>query len=305
MKTVALLFAFGLALGPSTAAFAQAPAPAPAMAPGEVQLKLPNGATYIGTVTNGVPDGKGYFQDPDGTQYEGEVHMGRRTGMAEALSPKGDRYRGEWKDGLPDGAGKMTYMLGGAYEGEWKKGRRHGKGVMTFAGSGRSAEVRFENGLRVDVPVERPSAATKSASYSLSGNTPTGSHLPNKVAYGTLPLDKGFDELTADQQRFVRSYYPALDAGDDPPYPAKGAQELYTALAKLAGRLNLHDDILLYVAVDANGKVTSVTTFGKLAPDIKRAIGTAAGLLKYRPAQCGGQPCPGVVPFNLSLTVSY
>jgi hypothetical protein len=303
VKHTDLLLALGLALGAFTTAFAQAPAPV--TAPAEVQLKLPNGGSYIGTVTNGIPDGKGYFQDPDGMQYEGEVHMGHRTGVAEGLFPKGNRYQGEWKDGQPDGAGKMSYMLGGAYEGEWKNGRRHGKGIMSFAGSGRRAEVRFENGQRVDVALERPTKATSSASYSLSSaNAPTGSHIPNKVAYGVVPLDKGFDELTPDQQRFVRSYYPALDVGDDPPYPAKGAQELYSALSTLAGRLNLRDEILVYVAVDADGKVSTVTSFGSLSPEIKRAIGTAAGMLKYKPARCGGQPCPGVVPFNMKLTVS-
>ena len=300
MKLAPLLLALGLALGSSTASLAQT------LAPGEVQLKLPGGGMYIGTVTNGVPDGKGYFKDPDGMQYEGEVHMGKRTGLADGVFSDGNRYQGEWKDGQPDGIGKMTYMLGGAYEGEWKNGRRHGKGTMTFAGSGRRAEVRFENGRRVDVALELPTKTTVSASYSLSsGNAPTGSHIPNKVAQGTLPMDRGFDKLTPDQQRLVRSYYPTLDVGDDPPYPLKGTQELYNMLATLAGRLNLNDKVLVYVAVDADGKVSTVTTIGNFSPDIKRTIGSAAGLLKYKPAQCGGQPCPGVVPFNMALSVSY
>jgi hypothetical protein len=295
-------FLFALALGCTSHALAQAPAAVPT----EVTLKLPGGGTYIGTITNGVPDGKGYFKDGDGMQYEGEVRMGHRTGVAEGLFRNGDRYKGEWKDGKPDGVGTMSYMLGGAYEGEWKNGRRHGKGVMTFAGSGRRAEVRFVDGLRVDLKPDLPSSTASAATYSLSsGNAPVGSHIPRKVAHGAVPLDKGFDELTPDQQRFVRSYYPALDVGDDPPYPVKGGQELYTALATLAGRLRLHDDILVYVAVDADAKVNSVTTVGNLDPQIKRAIGTAAGMLKYKPAQYGGRPCPGVVPFNLSLSVSY
>jgi hypothetical protein len=294
MKPAIFLCALGLALSCSAAV------------PVETTLKLPDGGTYIGTVTNGVPDGKGYFKDADGMQYEGEVHMGHRTGVAEGLFPKGDRYTGEWKDGKPDGIGKKSYMLGGAYEGEWKNGRRHGKGVMTFAGSGRTAEVRFADGVRVDVPPDLPSSTTSAANFSLSSaNAPVGSHIPHKVAHSVLPLDKGFDQLTPDQQRFVRSYYPALKVGDDPPYPVRGGQELYAALATLAGRLRLHDDILVYVAVDAEGKVNTVTTIGNLDPEVKRAIGTAAGLLNYKPAQCSGKPCPGVVPFNLSLTFSY
>jgi hypothetical protein len=303
MRFSALLLALALGLGASITALAQTQTPA--LAPGEVQLRLPDGGTYIGTVSNGVPDGKGYFKDADGSQYEGEVRMGQRTGVADGMFPKGDRYQGEWKNGKPDGIGRMTYMLGGAYEGEWKNGRRHGKGVMRFAGSGRRAEVRFEDGRRVDVASELPAVEAANAKFSLSSaNAPVGSHIPNKIAHGAVPLDLGFDELTPDQQRYVRSYYPALDLGDDPPYPVKGGKELYAGLATLAGRLRLQEDILLYVAVDASGKVTSVTTLGKLDPEIKRAIGTAAGLLKYQPGRCGGQPCQGVVPFNLKLTVT-
>jgi hypothetical protein len=304
MRSAAFLLALGLVLGCSTTALAQAQAPAPPLAPGEVQLKLPGGGTYIGTVSNGVPDGKGYFKDADGMQYEGEVRMGHRSGVADGVFPQGDRYQGEWKDGKPDGIGKMSYMLGGAYEGEWKNGQRHGKGVMSFAGSGRRAEVRFEDGRRVDVASDLPVVETASVKYSLSSaNAPVGSHIPSKIAHGAVPLDRGFDELTPDQQRFVRSYYPALDLGADPPYPVKGGKDLYTGLATLAGRLRLQEDVLLYVAVDADGKVTSVTMLGSLDPQIKRTIGTAAGLLKYKPARCGGQPCPGVVPFNLKLTL--
>jgi hypothetical protein len=114
----------------------------PALAPGEVQLRLPDGGTYIGTVSNGVPDGKGYFKDADGSQYEGEVRMGQRTGVADGMFPKGDRYQGEWKNGKPDGIGRMTYMLGGAYEGEWKNGRRHGKGRSARISRTRSPTAR-------------------------------------------------------------------------------------------------------------------------------------------------------------------
>jgi hypothetical protein len=244
----------------------------------EVQLKMPGRGGFAGTVADGVADGM-YWN--------------------------GDRYRGQWKDGKPDGVGTMTYALGGAYEGEWKNGRRDGKGSMTFAGSGRRAAVRFADDRRVDAVVEAPSAATESTRFFLLSDTdPTGSHIRNKVAYGPLPLDLGFDQLTLDQQRFVRSYYPALDAGDDPPYPRRGGKELYTLLVYLARHIEPKEDVLVYVDVDQDGKVTSVATMSPLEPKVRRLIATAAGLLEYKPAQCGGQPCAGVVPFNLRLSTN-
>jgi hypothetical protein len=304
VQSFAILLALGLALN-SPIALGQEAAKAPALAPesGEVQLKMPGGGIYIGTVTNGVPDGKGYFKDADGMQYEGEVRMGQRSGVAEGVFPGGDRYQGEWKDGKPHGIGKMVYMLGGSYEGEWKNGERDGKGVMVFAGSGRRAEVYFAKNHRVLQAPNQP-AASAPARFSLSSRYPeVGSFIPYKIAYGDVPLDRGFAELTPEQQERVRSEYPTLEAGDDPPYPAKGGKELYSALSALSGRLGLKGDIWVYVTVNAEGKMTSVTTAGPFDTEIKRAIGSAAGLLGYTPAHCSGQPCPGVWGVKLKLTL--
>ncbi len=206
MKSAAVLSALGLALG---CVFA-GPAGATAPAQPEIRITAPGGplsGIFLGTVGNGVADGR---------------------------FSTGDSYHGGWKNGRPDGVGTMTYMLGGSYEGEWKDGRRHGRGVMTFAGSGRRAEVRFADDRRIDVAVEPPPAAAGMARFWLSSDEePVGSHIRNKTAYGPLPLDRGFDALTPEQQRFVRSYYPALDAGDDPPYPQRGGKELYVLLERL------------------------------------------------------------------------
>lgn len=274
MRSAVFLSALGLALG-CIAPFAKATEPSQP----EIQLAMPAGGAYHGPVINGLA--KGRFSN-------------------------GDMYEGQWKNGKPDGIGTMTYMLGGSYEGEWKNGKRDGKGVMRFAGSERRAEVRFVDDHRVDVAQEQPSAATAAEKFWLrSGEEPTGSHIRNKVVYASLPLDRGYDELTPDQQRLVRSYYPALDAGDAPPYPLKGGKELYRLLVALVRHLEIMDDILVYVAVDAEANVTSVTTISTIDTKYKDLISLGTGLLKYKPAQCGGQPCDGVVPFNLKLRTLY
>lgn len=305
MKPAALLLALGLALGSSTSALAQAQAPA--LAPGEVQLKLPGGGIYIGTVTKGVPDGRGYFKDPDGTQYEGEVHMGQRTGQAEALFSSGNRYKGEWKDGKPDGIGTMTYMLGGAFEGRWHRGFRDGRGIMTFAGSGRRAEVGFMGGERLDAPPPPPEDedAAKQKYALRSANAPVGSHMARKVSTSEIPMNLGWEELTPAQQYKVRERYPALDIGDEPPYPVNGPQAFYRKLAELGGKYQINDEVRIHVLVGADGKVVSVTSFGLEDPEARRLAGVLAGLVKYKPARCGGQACQMMVPFHIKLSIDY
>jgi hypothetical protein len=301
MRFAAFLSALGLALGCFTHAFAQTPAP------GEVQLKLPDGGTYIGTVTNGVPDGKGYFKDADGMQYEGEVHMGHRTGVAEGLFRNGDRYKGQWKDGKPDGTGTMTYMVGGAFEGRWTGGVPDGRGTMTFAGSGRRAEVGFLDGERIDAPAPAPvdKDAARERYAMRDANAPVGSHLAHKVSTSAIPMNAGWDALTPAQQRMVRDRYPTLDAGDEPPYPVKGPGTLYARLAELGGKYGINESVILYVLVGADGKVVSVTSIGFEDPEARRLAGVLAGLVQYKPARCGGKPCQMIAPFNLKLSTSY
>jgi hypothetical protein len=173
---------------------------------------------------------------------------------------------------------------------------------MTFAGTERRAEVRFVNDHRVDVPAEQVAADTAAAQFAMrSGEALTGSHLINKVVFANLPVDQSFEQLTADQQRLVRSYYPALDAGDEPAYPVHGARDLYKLLVALVRNVDIVDSIQIYVALDADANVTSVTTISNIDQQAKNLIAAGAGLLKYKPARCGGQSCAGVVPFNLEL----
>ncbi|MFC5476632.1 MORN repeat-containing protein [Massilia suwonensis] len=301
MHTSAFLFALGMAFGCSSAL-----AQGVGAAAGEVTLKLPGGGTYIGTVTNGVPDGKGYFKDADGMQYEGEVHMGQRTGVAEALYPNGNRYKGEWKDGKPDGNGTMTYMLGGSYEGRWKQGVRDGRGIMTFAGSGRRAEVGFMEGERVDIKSSVPEPEPPKERYALrDANAKIGSHFSHKISTSAIPLNVGWEQLTPAQQRIVRDDFPALDEADEPPYPVKGPQTFFARLAELGGKYQLHEDLRVYVLIGADGKVVSVTSIGIEDPEARRLAGVLAGLVKYKPARCGGQPCQMIFPFNVRLSVTY
>ena len=301
MKPATFLFALSLAFGCSTTAHAQT------LAPGEVQLKMPGGGVYIGTVTNGVPDGKGYFKDPEGLQYEGEVHMGHRTGIAEGLFRNGDRYKGQWQDGKPHGIGTMTYMAGGAFEGRWTGGVPDGRGTMTFAGSGRRAEVGFMGGERIDsAPPPPPDKDADKERYALREvNAPVGSHMAHKISTSAIPLNVGWEALTRAQQRMIRDRYPALDAADEPPYPVKGPQAFYARLAELGRKFQIEDKLIIYSLVGVDGKVVSVTSIGIEDPEARRLAGVLAGLVQYKPARCGGQPCQMMALFDLKLSIEY
>jgi hypothetical protein len=266
---------------------------------GDATLNRADGTKYIGTFSHGVPDGKGYFSYPSGMQYEGEVKNGRREGVAEALFPNGDDYKGQWKDGKPDGTGRMEYKLGGAYEGEWKLGKRHGTGTLTYAGSGRRYTGQFVEGL-IEGSAPPPVATEK---YSLKSDAaPTGSNLKRDIARSSpVPLNVGYDAFTPEQKRLFNSFYPALEEGDEPPYPLHGPQEFYVLMSKVTGRFRAEGNLKVFALVGTDGRVQSVTAIGLQDEEVRRYAGSGAGLIQYKPALCRGTPCPMMFEFNVRL----
>ena len=268
---------------------------------GEGSLRYPDGTQYTGTLRNGMPDGRGYFQDPDGTQYEGDVRMGERTGTAEVLSPNGDDYKGEFKNGKRDGTGVMVWALGGRYEGAWKNDRPHGPGKIVYAGNPAREAVLEDRSVS-----KRENDAASRKTYTVKEDAPvTGTWIRHAIASNIpVPPDRGFNELSPEQQQVVASWYPALAPGDEPPYPVKGPAEFYEAMSHIIHKTGRQGEIRVYVLVGADGKARSVTATGLDDANARKLIATTAGLVQYKPAVCAGQPCEMIYPYRLELSVA-
>lgn len=264
---------------------------------GEATLKRPDGGKYIGTFTDGVPDGKGFFQDPDGMLYEGDVRNGERTGTAEAIFPSGDQYVGEWLNGKPHGRGRMVYTLGGAYDGQWHTGVRHGHGVLTYAGSGRRFEGEFDSG-RIAGSGPRPEPGK---TYN-ARTEHTASRIGFEVVRNSpVPTNVGYAAFTPEQKAVFDAQFPALEEGDEPPYPVGGTRQFFEYMSRVSGRLGGRGELALYVNVAADGTVESVRASGNDDPELRHYAGTGAGVLKYKPAVCRGKPCAMTFPLRFTL----
>jgi hypothetical protein len=265
---------------------------------GEGTLHAPDGSVYTGTLSNGIPDGHGHFLQHDGTQYEGDVRMGKVEGMAEAMYPNGNSYKGEFKNGKRDGIGTLTYALGGRYEGGWKDDEPKGTGKIVYAGiAGR--EVAVQDGRD---PARKPVTASGKTYTVTKDGTDADKSLQREVASNLpVPPDLDYKELTPEQQATVASWYGALAPGDEPPYPVQGPGEFYKAMSYITGRLREEGVIYLYVLVGADGKPRSVRAIGLNNPDVRKVIAKVAGMVKYKPAVCAGQPCEMAYPYRLKL----
>lgn len=260
------------------------------------------GGTYLGTFKDGVPHGMGFFQMPgrDLAMYEGQVVAGQREGVGIAVYADRSRYEGQWKDGRRHGTGRATFTLGGSYDGEWKDDEFDGKGSIVYAGAGHRYDGQFSEGRIAGTPA--PEIAP-SLPYSLKHKTAaTGSIIPGNRAVSNVPVRASWTALTLPQQNLLRSYYPALEAGDEPPYPAQGTAPLFDLVGQVRDQFPFSDESLrLHILIGADGAVKSVATYGASDKEFIKYLSMAAMAQTYKPAVCRGQPCEMIYPVYFSF----
>lgn len=267
---------------------------------GEGELKTAE-YTYIGTLRRGVPHGKGFFTYKSGMQYEGDVVAGQREGKGIAVETDRSEYAGEWKDGRPHGWGEMKYAEGGSYSGQWQQGKRQGRGKLVYAGSGRTFEGEFANDLIVGAEAQEFDMLRHAF---LREDRAILRERDNRTTKVSIPLDQPWEALTQDQKNIVRSRYPALARGDDPPYPSKGPLEILKAISAFNRDAGAAEGTLrMVVLVGADGKAKRAEVFEKptvydLEEDqrLLKRIARVLMLTPYKPAMCQGEPCEMVYP---------
>ncbi len=264
---------------------------------GEAKLKAGDKFTYVGSLTNGVPDGEGYLHFANDLRYEGGLKMMRREGKGVQIYPNGDTYQGEFHADRPNGQGRLTYALGGMVEGEFRDGHPVDGDRITYAGSGRTGTL--------DAAARNAAAARPKPENTFQqrqAEPDTGTLLARTEVRSALPSNAGWDGLTPEQKDIVRNRYPALEPGDDPPYPANGLVEFNRLIVAAAGKFNARGLLRLNVLVGADGKAKEVRRVGSFDDDVVRFVAAAAMALRYKPAVCHGEPCEMLYPVAMEIT---
>jgi len=258
--------------------------------------------TYIGTLRQGIPHGKGYFTYKSGMQYEGDVVDGKREGKGIAVETDRSEYVGEWKDGKPHGWGEVKYAEGGSYTGQWRMGKRHGRGKLVYAGSGRTFEGEFANDLIVGPEAQEIDFLRYAFLREDRWRGPDRER---------VPLDQPWEALTEEQKTTVRSRFPALARGDEPPYPSAGLLDVLKAIKQLNQKAGAAEGLLrMSVLVGADGKAKRADVFEKPSlydPETEqqliKSIASVLMLTPYKPAMCQGKPCEMVYPLLSEFVV--
>lgn len=100
-----------------------------------VQLELPNGDRYEGSMVNGKKHGRGKYKWSNEDEYDGDFVEDRLEGTGRWVRQQ-DEYAGQLKDGVWQGRGVRRWDIY-EYEGEFDEGRMHGEGWLTINGSRR------------------------------------------------------------------------------------------------------------------------------------------------------------------------
>lgn len=268
-------------------------------ASGEGILELPR-FLYQGGTRNGKPEGQGYLEVEGWGWYEGAFMHGAPHGKGTHVRVDRSRYTGDWVNGARHGQGQATFTSGGSYTGSWKDDSFDGQGAIVYAGAGHTYEGLFEHGRvaglpPLDIPTKRSS----------TDGEVSGIFLPGAGIVGYRPVKAPWDALTTAQKNtFIRNY-PALEAGDEPPFPAKGEGYLLEEVQRINQILGpVKGNLSVYVLVGKDGKGLSVTSYGAPTATLVRALSAVFVREPYKPARCRGEPCEMVYLIHFAFAVA-
>ncbi|HEX7638562.1 MAG TPA: energy transducer TonB [Burkholderiaceae bacterium] len=133
-------------------------------------------------------------------------------------------------------------------------------------------------------------AADSHVTYALR-DAVTGSLIRQDRVTASVPFNKRYDELTAEQKAVLRQESAAAKPTDETPFPSDGLRHLVNPLMRLAEHSGMSGPLVASAEVDAQGHALSVSV--RTSPDPSMTELAQVALLKetYRPARCDGQPC--------------
>ena len=102
----------------------------------EKKEKIYKNGKYIGSLKNGLREGKGIMYYNNGNRYEGNFKNDKMEGKGIYYFNNGNRYEGDFKNDKAEGKGIYYYnngqWKGDRYEGDYKNDKREGKGIFYF-----------------------------------------------------------------------------------------------------------------------------------------------------------------------------
>ena len=123
------------------------------------------------------------------------------------------------------------------------------------------------------------------------------------VTWANLPLKGKYADLSEQERNRFKAQYEAMPAGDEPPYPRDGLEHFISEVATAAAATRDQGALNYFVTVDSGGDVASVAMTKTEAKELAAAVAILFKKTKFKPAQCGGQPCRMDFPLSLKVYI--
>ena len=139
--------------------------------------------------------------------------------------------------------------------------------------------------------------------YSLKQDQPDiGTNIKRDIVSGSVvSLDKGYAELSPEEQAYVKSQYEQMGPHDEPPFPVNGLRPIYKMIVAGQQKLRVGGSMTLAVDVNSQGEATSVSVLQSPDPEMVRFAASVLMLQRYKPALCNGNPCTMQFLFRITF----
>lgn len=145
------------------------------------------------------------------------------------------------------------------------------------------------------------SDVTPSKLFYLKGEAPTGSRIPSIDATSTIPFNKRFEALTAEQQNLVKNRFDDLHNNDTPPFPSSGLRAIYKPLVNANQAFGDNSALNITAKINSSGFVSGVAVHNSDNPQLVNYIEQHLQQVKFEPANCNGIACDMDFPIEISF----
>jgi hypothetical protein len=155
--------------------------------------------------------------------------------------------------------------------------------------------------VSIAVIVISTTAAAAQKQYKLKGDAPEGSKIRPIDAISSIPFNKNYQTLSAEQKDIFKATYGGLASGEVPPFPKKGTQAIYRPIIKAHKEIARSGNLFLVAMVNEKGKVDNVSVYESPAESMTQLATNVLFNTAFDPASCNGKPCKMEFPFEFKL----
>lgn len=138
--------------------------------------------------------------------------------------------------------------------------------------------------------------------HNFSVDPSTGSLVKHKAVIGSLPFDKSYEELSAEEQQLIINQYENFPESNEPPFPLEGLKVIHGPIFEAHNKLRRRGRLMAVAIVDEMGVVQKVSVYESPSKVMSKVAYLALINTRFKPGICSGKPCQ--MEYGLSVNLN-